>query len=147
MERLNRVMQVAIKDEAYILTPVEIGFSAAATTVFTFSLASSIVMSVVSGAFSLTMAQFNLYETKHEFDTGIVDKAILWVACFVNTLSILIAETVYFCFGFPSFFLLMLYTLRVARGELVRPKIITDRWSYTHCKPIMHMFYFFIRPL
>ncbi len=119
MERLNRITQVAVRDEAYILTPVEIGFSAEASAVFTLGFASSIVRSVVAGSFSLTMAQFNLHDTKHEFDTSFLDKAILWATCFVNTLSVLIAETIYFCFGFPSFFLLMLYTLRVARGELV----------------------------
>ena len=120
MERLNRIMQVAVRNEDYILSPVEIGFSAEASTTFKFSLASSIVRSVAVGALSLTMAQFNLHNTKHEFDTSVLDKAVLWLACHMNMLSGLMAETIYFCFGFPSLFLLMLYTLRVARGELVR---------------------------
>ncbi len=120
MERLNRTVQMVVADPAYLLAPTDIGFSPEVSAVFALTLGSSIVKSTMAGAFALTMAQFNLYDTKHEFDSGFVDKAVLWIACFFNTLSVLAAETAYFCLAFPSLFLLMLYVLRVARGEMVR---------------------------
>ncbi len=114
MERLNRTLRLGVT--GYFLTTTDIGFPD--SDIFTFSWSSPIMVSTLMGLFSLTMAQFNLNQTKHQFDTDFKAKAIYFFTCLANSLSIFVTEITYFCFTFPFFYLLMLVMLQVSRGTM-----------------------------
>ncbi len=51
------------------------------------------------------------------FLSSLVDKAVYLSACLLNTLSVFLVEVVYFCFAFPSFYLLVLVAMRLVKGD------------------------------
>ena len=89
---------------------------------------SAVFTSLMAGIVSLTFAQWKLYMTRHQNDSSLIGKLVYFLACFFNSLAIIISQSTFYVIGFPYFTCVILVIMRYISGfdqysPLVEPNI------------------------
>ena len=89
---------------------------------------SAVFFSLMAGIVSLTFAQWKQYMTRHQNDSSLIGKLIYFLACFFNSLAIIISQSTFYVIGFPYFTCVLMVIMRYISGfdeyaPLVEPTV------------------------
>ena len=77
---------------------------------------SAVFTSLMAGIVSLTFAQWKQYMTRHQKDSSMIGKLVFFLACFFNSLAIVVTQTTFYIVGFLYFTGILLVILRKISG-------------------------------
>ena len=77
---------------------------------------SAVFTSLMAGIVSLTFAQWKQYMTRHQNDSSMIGKLVFFLACFFNSLAIVVTQTTFYIVGFLYFTGILLVILRKISG-------------------------------
>ena len=77
---------------------------------------SAVYWSLMAGIVSLTFAQWKQYMTRHQNDSSLIGKLVYFLACFFNSLAIIISQSTFYVIGFPYFTCVLMVIMRFISG-------------------------------
>ena len=83
---------------------------------FFFDANSAISKSVVAGLLSFSLAQLSLYSIRHEGEMNLRGKIVYFLACLMNSISVMITMTTYCCLAMATLFPIIMITIKLANG-------------------------------
>ena len=85
---------------------------------------SAVFPSLLAGIVSLTFAQWKQYMTRHATDASLFGKLVYFLACFFNSLAIIVSQTTFYVIGLPYLTCILLVVMRyVARFDEYDPLV------------------------
>ena len=85
---------------------------------------SAVFLSLLAGIVSVTFAQWKQYMTRHETDASLIGKLVYFLACFFNSLAIIVSQTTFYIIGLPYLTCILLVVMRyVARFDEYDPLV------------------------
>jgi hypothetical protein len=73
---------------------------------------SAVFPSLLAGIVSVTFAQWKQYMTRHESDASLIGKLVYFLACFFNSLAIIVSQTTFYIIGLPYLTCILLVVMR-----------------------------------
>ena len=73
---------------------------------------SAVFVSLMAGIVSLTFAQWKQYMIRHQNDSSLIGKLVYFLACFFNSIAIIVSQSTFYIIGFPYLTCVLLVIMR-----------------------------------